>query len=183
MKTLALIGKYYLIFVIFSFLGWSFEAIQFLIVNGKFINAGFLFLPVCTIYGSSIMLIYFLLGTVEEPRFLIKRIKSKIIRILIYFIVAFLIPTIMELLVGFIFDKYFHKTLWTYVDIPLNINGYISLIISFAWALLILLIMNFVFPVVKKYVFKINDKLVIFLSSIIGLSMLIDFIITTIKSL
>lgn len=183
MKGLTLIGKYYLIFVIFSFLGWSFETIQYLIVEGKFINAGFLFLPVCPIYGFSIMLIYFLLGTVEEPRFLIKRIKSKIVKILIYFVVAFLIPTIMELVVGFIFDEYFHKTLWTYIDIPLNINGYVSIIISLAWALLILLIMNFVFPVVKKYVFKINDKVIIFLSSIVGLSMLIDFIITTLKSL
>ena len=52
---------YFLLFLIYSFLGWSLEVIGKLIELKRFINRGFLVGPVCPIYGCGGILITFLL--------------------------------------------------------------------------------------------------------------------------
>ena len=47
----------FLLFIVYSFIGWSLEVICKLITKHKFINRGFLIGPYCPIYGVGCILI------------------------------------------------------------------------------------------------------------------------------
>ena len=53
--------KYFLVFLIYSFIGWMMEVILTLIREKKFVDRGFLLGPYCPIYGYGMLLIIFLL--------------------------------------------------------------------------------------------------------------------------
>ena len=53
--------RYFLSFMLYSFIGWSMEVILTFIDKKKFVDRGFLIGPYCPIYGYGMMLIVFLL--------------------------------------------------------------------------------------------------------------------------
>ena len=55
-----------LYFVIYSFLGWVLETIFALFVLGRFVKRGFLYGPVCPIYGFGAILIILVLKNLKE---------------------------------------------------------------------------------------------------------------------
>ena len=57
-----MIVKYFLYFIIYSFIGWCLEVTCKLFQYKKFINRGFLIGPLCTIYGYGVLAIVFLIG-------------------------------------------------------------------------------------------------------------------------
>ena len=46
------ISRYVCLFIIYSFMGWIYETIFCTIKGGKWENRGFLYGPVCPIYGN-----------------------------------------------------------------------------------------------------------------------------------
>lgn len=115
-------------------------------------------LPLCPIYAVCLLGIYFLIGTPDEKRGLLKNADNVYIHRLTYALFAFFIPSAAEFFVGLFFHKVFGVRLWNYSSFPLNVNGYICLPISIAWMLIILFFMKYIFPVLKKYIFKLDEK-------------------------
>ena len=175
-EVLDLLSKYFLIMYVFSFLGWLFEVIQSFIFYNSFSNRGFLSSPICPIYGLTIMFIYFCVGTPFNPKGLIKGINSLPCVFIIYFLISFIMPTIMELLIGLSFEEMFNVRLWDYSYLPYNNAGYISLIISLGWAVLITLVMTYIFPFVQKKINLIPYKYSVIISIILFFLILIDLI-------
>ena len=64
--------RYFLVFTLYSFLGWSCEVVYCSIPAKKFINRGFLAGPVCPIYGVGALLVVHLLTPVAGMVFLLK---------------------------------------------------------------------------------------------------------------
>ena len=58
-----IVVKYFLYFIIYSFLGWSLEMLWQSIKDKKAVNRGFLIGPLCTIYGWGVLAIIILIGT------------------------------------------------------------------------------------------------------------------------
>ena len=54
--------KYFLYFLIYSFIGWLIEVICKLIEFKRFVNRGFLIGPICPIYGYGVLAIILLIG-------------------------------------------------------------------------------------------------------------------------
>ena len=52
----------FLLFLMYSFVGWSLEVIGKLLEKGKFVNRGFLVGPYCPIYGVGSILMIILLN-------------------------------------------------------------------------------------------------------------------------
>lgn len=155
------IAKFFLLNLLLSFIGWGYETLLMLFMTGEYQNRGFLSLPLCPIYGGTLMAVYFLFGTPDEARGLLKRVDNPLVRNLIYLAAAFLAPTVAELIVGAYFDRFHGVWLWSYDGLPLNFRGYISLPISIVWMVMIFLFMKFIFPTLKKWVFKIPKTLAI----------------------
>lgn len=140
------LSRYFLLTMLLSLFGWAFETVYMRIATGEWVHRGFMTLPFCPIYGCSLVFVYFLVGTPQEGRFLLRRVRNTPIRYLLYFAIAFIVPSAMELIVGWFFNKTMHLRLWSYAHAPLNIEGYVCLRNSIVWAVLIFLFMRFVFP-------------------------------------
>ena len=131
-------------FLIYSFAGWVIEVIFHVVVGGKIINRGFLNGPVCPVYGFgmiSVLLIYNLVGT--DNTFIV-------------FLEGLVFTTLIELVAGFILDKFFHARWWDYSKMPLNLNGYICVGFSIIWGLAVV----FVIKLVHVFIYNCTSAMI-----------------------
>ena len=175
------ISKLYLLFLVISFIGWLFETIQVSILADKLVDRGFLYLPICPIYGLTIIGIYLGVGMPHKPKGILKKIEKPIYRYLSYFLVSFAVPTIFEFFVGLFFDQVFNIMLWDYSHLSLNIGGYVCLWISLAWGVAIVFLMRFFFPWLKKWIFKIPKIESKSIALSLGVLMFVDIILSIVK--
>ena len=134
------ISKYFIDFIIISFLGWAWETIYNIGHERKWIRRGFLYGPICPIYGVGA-----LLGIT-----LIKCFQISFGYTLVWWHIAlasFLGSTILEYITGWVLEKIFHAYWWDYSDLRFHYKGRICLSASCAFALAGLLIVYFLMPV------------------------------------
>ncbi len=131
-------------FIVYSFVGWIVEVVFHVVVGGKIINRGFLNGPVCPVYGFgmiSVLLIYNLVGT-DNP--------------FIVFVEGVIFTTLIELIAGFILDKFFHARWWDYSKMPMNLNGYICVGFSIIWGLAVV----FVIKIAHVFIYSITSAII-----------------------
>lgn len=105
---------WFLLFMIYSFIGWIIEVINFIILERKIINRGFLLGPYCPIYGfGSLLMIKFLHPYLEDP--------------IVLFVMAFAICGVLEYLTSYFMEKLFNARWWDYSHNKFNLNGRICL--------------------------------------------------------
>lgn len=122
-------------FYIFSFLGWCLEVIYTSAVSHQVVNRGFLFGPICPIYGFGMVFLivarHFFDGGKGLPLWII-------------FISGFIICSIVELVGGFALKQIFGLRWWDYSNEKLNLNGYVCAKFSIYWGLLSVLIIDII---------------------------------------
>jgi uncharacterized membrane protein len=156
----------YLMFFIYSFVGWVVEVVYYGITEGKFINRGFLAGPLCPVYGLG----FYSAIWIFEP------MKDNFMVIFFGMATA---CTIVELIAGIILYHAFHMRWWDYSDYKLNFRGYICLRFYIYWGIAASLGIYVLHPAVKWLIAHINYPvrlgIVIFFTAI-----LIADLITTI---
>lgn len=180
-NKLIIFSKYFLLGICFSHFGWIWETLLFLYRTKNFVDRGLLYFPICPIYGISIMSIYFIIGTLNDRKGILRKISSNRVHMILYLLLVFLLPTLFEFVTGFILDKFFDLRLWTYKDNRYNFNGYICLSVSLLWGIILYLLMKYLFNPFKTMFFKINDNLSIFLSFLLLIILIPDFIVNLFK--
>ena len=125
-------------FLIFSFLGWCSEVCFAAYKEGRFVNRGFLNGPVCPIYGFGVAGVHFVTGLIENDALLV--------------VVSFLLPTLLELVTGFVLEKVFHHKWWDYSNEHWNVGGYICAKFSLLWGLVCIVVVKIVFPLIDKLI-------------------------------
>ena len=166
--------KLFLLCLSISFVGWLWETVYVSILAGKPVDRGFLFSPICPIYGLGITVTYLLLGTPREGKGLLKNVKNKFVLVCLYFLLAMLIPSAMELVAGWFFDKAFGLELWTYAHHKYNLGGYISLYMALFWGVALTVIMGLFFPTIYRIFSRIPDKTADILSKALAVLLAID---------
>ena len=161
--------------ILLSFIGWVWEVGVMFVQTGKFFNQGFLTLPICPIYGTTLLIVYFLLGTPQNPKGILKGVHKKMAAQFLYFSFAFLIPTVCELCVGIAFEKTLHVSLWGYSNLPLCVFHYACVPVSFVWAILIFLFMRYAFTPLKRVIEKLPSGLTECVSFSLLFIFLVDF--------
>ena len=159
-------------FFIFSFVGWLLETIYSYFVLGYFANRGFLFGPLCPIYGfGGLILIIFLEDLKKHPIQL--------------FFVAIIVFSIFEYIIGYGLDALYNLWLWDYRNELLNINGRICLFYSIAWGVVALVFNYILFPIFKNFSTflssKISIKLQIFAIRLCTMIFIIDVLYSLIQ--
>ena len=157
---------YFILFMIYSFIGWSIEVIGKLIEKHRFINRGFYIGPYCPIYGVGSLLIILLLD----------KYKSNPVEL---FIMAILICSILEYYTSYFMEKWFNTRWWDYSQRKFNINGRICLNTMIPFGLLGVALCYFVNPFITSLVDKLSQNAIL----IIGITLTIIFIIDAILSL
>lgn len=129
-------------FVIFSVIGWCLEVAYHAVTCGKFINRGFLNGPVCPIYGA---------GAVA----LIAALKPFGENMIVLFVSASIIASVLEFITGYVLEKMFNMKWWDYSNIPFNIKGYICLKFSLCWGIVGTFLMRVLLPLCEGLIEKI----------------------------
>ena len=158
---------YFVLFLIYSFIGWIMEVSLFLIEDDKFVNRGFLIGPYCPIYGfSSIIMILYL-----------NNYRDNIVTV---FLLAFIICSFIEYLISYIMEKLFSARWWDYSERKFNINGRVCLGNAFLFGLLGVFLVYIANPFISSLLNKISHNFLIGIGTFLLILFISDFIISTI---
>ena len=156
---------YFILFLIYSFLGWTIEVIVTFYKDKKFVNRGFLLGPYCPIYGfSSIVMILYL-----------NRYCDSFIAV---FLLAIVVCSIIEYLVSYLMEKLFNARWWDYSNRKFNINGRVCLENSIWFGLLGTLLIYVVNPFLYNLISKMSDNVLLIVGSFLLIIFVIDLIIS-----
>ena len=168
--------SYFLLFIIYAFLGYICEVIYVFILTKKLTNRGYLYGPLVPIYAFGAFLIILPLNEFNIGSF----IMDKWYLVILY---GFLSTTLLEYLTSFIMEKIFHMRWWDYSDKFLNINGRVCLRNSLLFTILVVLVVYVLNPFLNNIVsYIMNIEILAYILFFVILATLItDIIFSTIK--
>ena len=170
-----------------SFVGWCFEKLGRFIIYGAVGDRGFLFLPLCPIYGISVVFSILLLGTPLLPDgLLLSKVlrtwgskslfsKRRWITFAIYFSFTSVAATAIELITGLLLFP-FGIRLWDYSERFLNLWGIVCPMFSLLWGALITLFATFAWIPLYRLFSKIPAKSTFVISITLATTITVDFI-------
>ncbi len=154
--------------------GWLLETLYALFMLGHFTNRGFLYGPICPIYGWGAIILIVLL----------QKYKSNSIKLFFYSAIIF---SIFEYIVGFALDALFAAKWWDYTNDFMNLNGRISIFYSFAWGIIAILFINHIHPFIEKCTNKVLKRIpkiyYIIFTNFLLVVLIIDTILSSVKYL
>ncbi len=156
------------IFVIYAFLGWCCEVIFAAVTEGRFINRGFLNGPVCPIYGFGMLMTVFFLWRLRR-------------NIILFFLGAALLTTLLEFFTGYILERFFHTKWWDYSDKPFNIKGYVCPEFTIIWGLGACMAVGAVHPFIYMSITKLPFIPGVIMLSVFVSAFIADTVITAVN--
>lgn len=161
------LSKYLLIFFIGAFVGFVYEVIFYFLTEHRLDNAGILYGPWLPIYGIGACLIC-LCSKKEQNPFLL-------------FLKIILITGLLEYIIGFIDLYVFHKRLWDYRGLFLNIQGFVCLRSVLTFALGGLVLVYGIEPKLNKLCQnKRYQKIILHILCILVFLFIVDIIISNV---
>lgn len=154
----------YILFWLYSFLGWLMETTLVSLQSKKFINRGFFMGPYCPIYGTGGVLLLVLSPYKDSP-FLV-------------FILSIVICSIIEYLTSYILEMIYKVRWWDYSDRMFNLNGRVCLFNSICFGLLGMLMVSYLNPVFLNLITSLSDTILTIIALTILIITLIDMSIT-----
>lgn len=153
-------------FIIYSIAGYIIETIFGLVTKGVLESRkSFLYGPFCSIYGVGAVVMIIGLQRFKKNNYTL-------------FAGGFIIGSIIEYVISFIGEWFFHIKWWDYSSMPFNINGRICVWFSFFWGALAIYLMSHIHPKVDKLINKIKPNVLKPLTIILTVLIFIDFIVT-----
>lgn len=126
-------------FYFYCFFGWIFESTYVSVKSGKFINRGFLRIPMLPLYGSGAVMMLW----VSLP------FRNSLILTYISGVIG---ATVLEYVTGYVMELLFKVRYWDYSHYKYNLHGYICLTSSIAWGFLTILMTEAVHRPVSRIV-------------------------------
>ena len=160
------------LFVIGCLVGFVLETIWHFLKNGVWINKqGLLYGPFKPIYGFGLIFIVLIMNNYREKKFWQK------------FIIGIILGSAFEYF-GSLFQEYvFGTSTWNYSNFNLNIGGRIYLPYCFAWGIIAVFCVDFVYPFLKKILNKINPCFYKIITVGVGIFMIINISLTALASI
>lgn len=152
-------------FIIYSFVGWTFESIQFSVYEKRFVNRGFLNGPLCPVYGFGALLVLLILDHRTE-------------NIVILFFAAVALTTTLEYITAVILENVFHAKWWDYSMFPLNFKGRISPISSAVFGAMSVVGIKYIHPFIKSLTDQMSDNAKMTVLIIFLMYLIVDFYVT-----
>lgn len=145
-KRLPRIYLYFIYFLVFAIIGWLIETAYSFYSLGHFTKRGFLYGPLCPIYGWGAIILIIFFSTYKKKNFKL-------------FVYAAIIFSLFEYLVSFGMEALFSLKWWDYTSEFMNLNSRVSIFYSFAWGIIAILVINFIYPFFKKKINLILSKI------------------------
>lgn len=170
--------------VAFSFYGWSLETLLFAVKFGEFCDRGLLTLPLCPMYGLTVLSIYALLRTPLDGvwKAFCKKGRTRVTRALRFFLcfLAYIaltaaLATLVELSTALFYHKAYGVRLWNYYLKDCNYKGYISLRYSLIWGVLAALSMAFIWRPTLRALVRLPENTLYPLAVLLMTALVLDF--------
>jgi len=162
--------QWMLFFFIYCLIGWIIESAYVSVKSFRFVNRGFLRLPLLPLYGSGAIIMLWLSLPVKG-------------NLLLVFLFGMAGASVLEYVTGYVMERLFKMKYWDYSNNPFNLNGYVCLGTSIAWGLLTILLTEVVHRPLEWLVLELNPTLCIELVTVIGILFIIDTIHSTREAL
>lgn len=159
------VSQIFILFIIYSFLGWLVEVINCSIVEKKLVNRGFLISPICPIYGCGALLITLVLNNYKDDWFVV-------------FCMAVILCGLLEYFTSWLMEKIFHARWWDYSKNKFNINGRICLETMVPFGILGLVIIYILNPFFYNILNLIPTNIAHIISIILLIILIIDMVIS-----
>jgi len=160
------VKELFILFFIYSFIGWIIEMIYQYFRIKKTYNRGFLIGPYCPIYGSgAILMIILLKKYMNEP--------------LTLFVMSIIIFSILEYLTSFAMEKLFKARWWDYSKYRFNINGRICLETMIPFGLAGLIAMYIVNPIFERCLQRTPDNVLSIIFVTLSIILIIDICLSS----
>lgn len=155
----------FLLFIIYSFLGWCVEVINSFLNSKGFVNRGFLIGPYCPIYGVGLLLIIYFLKEYTDSY-------------LVVFVMSMFICMILEYFTSYVMEKLFNARWWDYSHKKFNINGRICLETTIPFGLGGMGIIYIVNPLIEKVLSYLSSNGLIIIGIIVMIIFFSDLVVS-----
>jgi uncharacterized membrane protein len=139
------IASVFLLLTIYSVAGWVMEVVYVSLDQRRLVDRGFLYGPLCPIYGVGCMLIGHYLKPLNG-------------NLLLLFAAASALTTALEYSTSWVLEKMFSTTWWDYSKNRFNLNGRICLQNSIAFGAMGILIAAFVHPFLLSTLSRVSPR-------------------------
>lgn len=132
-----------------AFIGWILEMIYGFMVFGHFVDRGFLYGPICPIYGYGAVAMILIIDAIQK----------KNVNVAGKFVIITIVFTLLEYLASLVLELIFHQRWWDYTNEILNINGRVCLIFSLMFGIIGLAFAEWIYKPSNKLINKIRQKM------------------------
>lgn len=152
-------------FIIYSAIGWFYETVFCFIITGNFSKRGFLFGPLCPIYGIGILIMILICSDKS------KNIPNLIIR-------CALVATTIEYTTSFWMEYFFERRWWDYSGMLMNVNGRVCIGATVLFGVLGALFVRLIHPVIVSLTNRISSRIMRTLDKTILVLFLYDILLS-----
>ena len=136
-----ILTRYFVLFIIYSLMGWIYESAYCTIKDHGWQNRGFLYGPIVPIYGFGALGVTILFHDIPVATFQ----NASELKV---FLICYFGSIVLEYTTSFTLEKLFHAKWWDYSNVPININGRVCLPASIAFGVAGVIINKYVIPVI-----------------------------------
>ncbi len=152
-------------FFIYSFFGWIFESTYVSILKRRFVNRGFLRLPLLPLYGTGAVMMLWLSLPVQDS-------------VVLVYLAGVVGATVLEYVTGYVMERLFKIKYWDYSNQRFNYRGYICLSSSVAWGFLTIFLTEVIHRPIAEFVLGMNLWVETALLIIVGAAFIADTIVS-----
>ncbi len=133
------ISNLFLYFILYSFLGWVMETCYCSIMERRLVPRGFLYGPICPIYGGGVTLMILFFTPLKK-------------NLVLFYAVAVVVMTSWEYFVGWLLEVTTHVKYWDYSQYRFNLKGRVCLWVALTWGILSYIVIFFIHPPIQSLV-------------------------------
>lgn len=123
------------VMAIYAVGGWLWETAYCSLVERRFVRRGVMYGPSCPLYGFAMAFVYYPFLSISNP--------------FVLFVAGTLLSTAMEYGTAVILESAFHRSFWSYDNLPFNVRGRVCLPASLLFGTFTLLVRYVIQPVVE----------------------------------
>lgn len=131
-------ARLFLYFMIYSFIGWSYETALYSVRNRCFVDSGMMYGCYCPIYGIGSMINILIFGNVENAALI--------------FFGAMAACCVLEYFASWCIERISGARWWDYSDWPFNINGRICLFGAIVFGFMSVVVVRAIHPTIVRLV-------------------------------
>ncbi len=129
-------SKLFIWFMVYSFIGWTYETTIYSIKNKRFVDSGMLYGCYCPIYGLGALVNILIFNGIDNG--------------FVVFFGAMTACCLLEYAASWCIERIYGARWWDYSDWPMNINGRVCLFGGLAFGFMAVLAVKYLHPAVAE---------------------------------